>query len=502
MDLAIASILILLITFFLGSIPFGVIISRLFFKKDIRNEGSGNIGTTNAMRSLGKIGGGAVFILDFGKGLFSGFLGTVFAGMTAPLSGYEAGQLVLALSFFGCVVGHIYSPWLKFHGGKGIAVAIGALFFVFGPLFAVFELVIFAVLVVATRYVSVGSIAAALACPFFAFYLYWPNLPAACAISIEVCMWARKPEVAEAITNEHRNPRYLSNAALDPAITATAKLEEALAGAGAVVVVTPSRLLRDFAERMKEVVSAETPIIICSKGVEQETMLLPIEIYADVLGNEDRLAVLSGPNHAEEVVYRTPSGTVIASPSEQTALFFRGLFASTSFRCYVSSDYIGVELCAAFKNVIAIAVGIAYGMGMGDNTAAMLMTRGMAEMSRLVYARGGDPLTVMGLAGAGDLIATCTSQHSRNRTFGEYVAKGKTLEEYENETHMVVEGALACKTIEPLARSYGVELPITKAVRSVLWDKASIEETIMTLFDRPLTTEFWGLEHEGAIYAK
>lgn len=148
MDLAIASILILLITFFLGSIPFGVIISRLFFKKDIRNEGSGNIGTTNAMRSLGKIGGGAVFILDFGKGLFSGFLGTVFAGMTAPLSGYEAGQLVLALSFFGCVVGHIYSPWLKFHGGKGIAVAIGALFFVFGPLFAVFELVIFAVLVV------------------------------------------------------------------------------------------------------------------------------------------------------------------------------------------------------------------------------------------------------------------------------------------------------------------------------------------------------------------
>ena len=127
MDLAIASILILLITFFLGSIPFGVIISRLFFKKDIRNEGSGNIGTTNAMRSLGKIGGGAVFILDFGKGLLSGFLGTVFAGMTAPLSGYEAGQLVVALSFFGCVVGHIYSPWLKFHGGKGIAVAIGAL---------------------------------------------------------------------------------------------------------------------------------------------------------------------------------------------------------------------------------------------------------------------------------------------------------------------------------------------------------------------------------------
>ena len=190
MDLAIASILILLITFFLGSIPFGVIISRLFFKKDIRNEGSGNIGTTNAMRSLGKIGGGAVFILDFGKGLFSGFLGTVFAGMTAPLSGYEAGQLVLALSFFGCVVGHIYSPWLKFHGGKGIAVAIGALFFV-----------------VAARYVSVGSIAAALACPFFAFYLYWPNLPAACAISIAALLvvFAHRENIKRLINhNENR----------------------------------------------------------------------------------------------------------------------------------------------------------------------------------------------------------------------------------------------------------------------------------------------------------
>ena len=207
MDLAIASILILLITFFLGSIPFGVIISRLFFKKDIRNEGSGNIGTTNAMRSLGKIGGGAVFILDFGKGLFSGFLGTVFAGMTAPLSGYEAGQLVLALSFFGCVVGHIYSPWPKFPGGKGIAVAIGALFFVFVPLFAVFELVIFAVLVVATRYVSVGSIAAALACPFFAFYLYWPNLPAACAISIAALLvvFAHRENIKRLINhNENR----------------------------------------------------------------------------------------------------------------------------------------------------------------------------------------------------------------------------------------------------------------------------------------------------------
>lgn len=184
MSLAVMALLIFVITFLLGSIPFGVIISRLFFKKDIRSEGSGNIGTTNAMRSLGKGGGAAVFLLDFGKGLLSGYLGTVFAALVAPADGAAAGQLLVALAFLGCVVGHIYSPWLKFHGGKGIAVAIGALFFVFGVWPSVLELLLFAVLVIATRYVSVGSIAAAVLCPFLAFYLYWPNLPAACAISI------------------------------------------------------------------------------------------------------------------------------------------------------------------------------------------------------------------------------------------------------------------------------------------------------------------------------
>lgn len=316
----------------------------------------------------------------------------------------------------------------------------------------------------------------------------------------EVCIWARKPEVVAGIMTDHRNPRYLSDVELDPSIVATTSLEGACEGAGAVVLVTPSRLIREFAERMKHLIDKNIPVIVCSKGVEASTMLLPVEILEEVLGNANRLAVLSGPNHAEEVVLQMPSGTVIAASSEPTAIFFRGLFSSPNFRCYISSDYIGVELCAAFKNVIAIAVGISYGMGMGDNTAAMLMTRGMAEMSRLVYARGGDPLTVMGLAGAGDLIATCTSKHSRNRAFGEYVARGKTLEQYEDETHMVVEGALACKTIEPLACSCGVELPITKAVRSVVWDKASIEEVGMRLFDRPLTTEFWGLEHKGPVH--
>lgn len=184
-----ALIVLLLATFLLGSIPFGLIISKLFFKKDIREEGSGNIGTTNAMRSLGKVGGGAVFVLDFGKGVLSGVLGAVVGAYlvtegVAEVAGCASLSLCLALSFFGCVFGHIYSPWLKFHGGKGIAVAVGALFVVFGVFGAVLELAIFAVLVLLTRYVSVGSIAAACACPFFAAYYYWNDWLAWALITI------------------------------------------------------------------------------------------------------------------------------------------------------------------------------------------------------------------------------------------------------------------------------------------------------------------------------
>ena len=152
-----------------------------------------------------------------------------------------------------------------------------------------------------------------------------------------------------------------------------------------------------------------------------------------------------------------------------------------------------MELCAAFKNVIAIAVGVSYGIGFGDNTAAMLMTRGIAEMSRLVVRCGGQALTCMGLAGTGDLVATCTSEHSRNRRFGKLLAEGGTLEEFTERTHMVVEGALACRTLKTLADAYGVELPITDVVRSVVWEGADPRDVAKTLTSRPLTTEFYGL---------
>lgn len=309
----------------------------------------------------------------------------------------------------------------------------------------------------------------------------------------QVALWARDPQVVEGINTGHVNPRYVSDTQLSGNITATLSHEQAVEGAAAVVVVTPSSLMRPVAQTLELLVGADTPIIICSKGVEEGSGLLPVEVFEAECGNSARLAVLSGPNHAEEVIKGIPTGTVIASLSHETALFFQELFAADTFRTYVSDDVIGVEICAAFKNVIAIAVGLSYGLGFGDNTAAMLMTRGLAEMSRLVSACGGDPLTCMGLAGTGDLIATCTSQHSRNRRFGETLAKGKTVEDFQTETHMVVEGALASRTLATLADAYKVELPITEVVRGVVWEGADIKATAFMLADRPLTTEFWGL---------
>lgn len=310
----------------------------------------------------------------------------------------------------------------------------------------------------------------------------------------DVALWARKPEVVSGINDDHRNPRYLSGEVLSSRVRATLSYDEACAGAQAVVVVTPSHLVRAVGGRLSQVIGPDVPVLICSKGVEQDTGLLPIEVMAAEVGSSERIGVLSGPNHAEEVICGKPSATVIASSSETTTVFFRDLFATETFRTYTSSDAVGVELCAAFKNVIAIAVGISYGLGFGDNTASLLITRGLAEMSRMVVACGGEAITCMGLAGAGDMVVTCMSKHSRNRRFGEqYVARGRTVADFEAETHMVVEGALACRTLEVLSSRHSVELPITDTVRDIVWNGAEVKSAARLLADRPLTTEFYGL---------
>ena len=190
-----AYVLVLVITFLLGSVPWGLVISKVFYGKDLRKEGSGNIGTTNAIRSMGKVGGYAVFALDFGKGLLSGFIGVWIA--TAFGCDEASVRLATAVAFFGCTYGHIFSPWLGFKGGKGIAVAVGCLFVTFGPVGAIIELLIFAVLVVATKYVSVGSVAAALACPVLALWFFWGNWLGwlLCAVTGLTVVWAHRGNI-------------------------------------------------------------------------------------------------------------------------------------------------------------------------------------------------------------------------------------------------------------------------------------------------------------------
>ena len=307
----------------------------------------------------------------------------------------------------------------------------------------------------------------------------------------DVRLWARREQLARAINDSHRNPDYLSDVVLSKRIFATGDMAEALANAAAAVMVTPSKFVRATAQGMLGFVGYDVPIVLCMKGVEADTGKVPAEVFRDELGPGKPLAVLSGPNHAEEVVRGVPAATVVASDDTEVSLFFQELFSSPTFRVYSSNDVLGVELCAAFKNVIAIAVGASYGLGFGDNTAAMLMTRGQAEMGRLIAAAGGNPMTCMGLAGTGDLIATCMSRHSRNRTFGEALAAGETVEQYEARTHMVVEGAQACKTLATLSLRYDVELPITDVVRSLVWEGADPRETASLLALRSLKPEFY-----------
>ena len=306
----------------------------------------------------------------------------------------------------------------------------------------------------------------------------------------DVRLWARKEEVARGINADHVNPRYLADARLSERIEASTDIARVVGGADAVVIVTPSSVMRETARAIAAHVGAKTPVALAAKGVEAETGMLPVEVFDEVLGGLGRLAALTGPNHAEEIVRGVPSGTVVSSYVPRTARFFQSLLSTESFRIYVGNDVVGAEVCAAYKNVIAIAVGASYGLGMGDNTAALLMTRGLAEMSRLVAACGGNAMTCMGLAGMGDLEVTCMSPHSRNRTFGYELAQGVTLDAYRARTHMVVEGALACRTLHDLALAHDVDLPLARTVRAIVWEGYDVVAAAQALLDRPQKPEF------------
>lgn len=309
----------------------------------------------------------------------------------------------------------------------------------------------------------------------------------------DVSLWAREAEIAEGVNTAHRNPLYLPDVVLSDTVRASDDVGVVLEGTEAVVMVTPSIGVRQTAESMKPHLGDDIPVCILSKGVEQDTLMLMTEVLEDVFGHGERIAGLSGPNHAEEVSRGVPSATVVASHSADVRQLFQDAFMTPFFRVYTNPDVIGVELCGASKNIVAIAAGMCDGLGYGDNTKATLMTRGLAEMSRLGAAMGANPLTYMGLAGMGDLIVTCTSRHSRNRGLGQLVAEGGTMQDFYDKTHMVAEGAVACISVHELGKREGVEMPMTELVRAVLYDGLDPREAGKLLMDREARDELHGM---------
>lgn len=312
-----------------------------------------------------------------------------------------------------------------------------------------------------------------------------------------VTVWSYDAEVAQGMNERRHNPVQIPDYELPANVSATTSMRLATEDADAVLLVVPSAFLRSTCAQLAPFVSAKVPVLVLTKGVERRTGDLMVDVVAQELGFEERVAVLSGPNHAEEISHGTISAAVVAAQDAHVADYFQRLLVCPSFRVYVTDDVRGVEICAAEKNVIAIACGVAVALGAGDNTLAVLMTRGLAEISRIAVAVGGNPLTCMGLAGMGDLVVTCTSRHSRNRTFGEAFVGGESLAAYQRRTGMIVEGAEAAQSILELAESHGVQAPITKAVHDLLFQELPLSCAIDALLERVPHEEFYGVDPQS-----
>ena len=282
-------------------------------------------------------------------------------------------------------------------------------------------------------------------------------------------IWCRDPNLAQAINADHRNPAYHPQIALPEAVQANVHPQEALADAELVVLAVPAQVLRENLQHWAAQIPPSAFIISLIKGIELGTTQRMSEIIAHVGGIEpSRIAVLSGPNLATEIAERQPTATTIACTDEQTACTLQDACTTDYFRPYRTVDVVGTEVGGAVKNVIALANGIAVGMGLGENSQASLMTRGLAEMARLGVALGADPLTFQGLAGVGDLVATCQSPLSRNRSFGENLGRGLSVDETIAITKQTCEGYKSCQPILKLAQDHDVEMPITEQVVEVL----------------------------------
>lgn len=311
------------------------------------------------------------------------------------------------------------------------------------------------------------------------------------AASARTVLWARREELARAINDTRSNPDYLPTLSLPPGLTATSELDRAVEGADAVVMAVPSHGFRDVFTRIAPMLEAGTPVVSLTKGIEQGTLARMTEIIDDVSGDHDPAirGVLTGPNLAAEIVAGHPTATVIAMRDLDTAERLQTLFMGPTFRVYTNDDVVGCELAGALKNVMAIASGMSDGLGFGDNTRATLLTRALAELSRLGVALGGRPETFAGLAGMGDLIATCSSTKSRNHQVGFGLARGKRLEEIIAEMNMVAEGVKTTRSVLGLAERTGVDMPIATHVGMVLEGEITPKDGVLSLMTREAKRE-------------
>jgi glycerol-3-phosphate dehydrogenase (NAD(P)+) len=307
----------------------------------------------------------------------------------------------------------------------------------------------------------------------------------------EVRLWGHKRNQIEEINQEHSNKKYLPDVHLPENIVGYSSLEDALSGLEIIVLAVPTKAIREVLGKIKEFQKHPLTIVHVSKGIEPQSLMRVSEMIEEELPSNlyDSIVVLSGPSHAEEVSLRQPTTVTVSSEKMAAAERIQDLFINQQFRVYTNPDLIGVEIGGALKNIIALAAGISDGLGYGDNAKAALMTRGIAEISRLGVKMGANVLTFTGLTGIGDLIVTCTSVHSRNWRAGNLLGKGKTLQEVLDNMGMVVEGVRTTKAAWQLAKKYDVNMPITNALYQVLFNDGNAKDAVDQLMGRVKTNE-------------
>jgi glycerol-3-phosphate dehydrogenase (NAD(P)+) len=306
-----------------------------------------------------------------------------------------------------------------------------------------------------------------------------------------VTLWSRAPEHAQEMHDARENSRYLPGCSLPPALATTADLEAAVHAATEVLVcAVPSHAVRGIMATVRPWLSSETILVSATKGIEEGTSKRMSEVIGEATGTPERVTVISGPSFAREVAEEMPTVVTAAASESAHAEFIQHYFASPMFRVYAADDLIGVEIGAAVKNVIAIAAGVSDGLGLGHNTRAALITRGLAEVNRLAIHLGARPVTVTGLSGMGDLVLTCTGSLSRNRSVGIRLGKGEKLSEILDGMREVAEGVRNTVTVDDMARELGVDMPITRQMRALLFEDRTPQEAMIQLMTRQLKPEF------------